>query len=204
MTLAGAVRRGDVELLAGRRHRRHGGAEQRAELHRGQTDAAAGAEDDRARLPAAGRRPSGARGTRCGGPRRTRRRVRSSTPAGMRVTASTEITASSANAPTNPGAADPVADDDAAHAVRDLGDDTGELAPGNERRRHLIWYSLATINTSGKLTAAAPTRTRTCPAAEFRRRNLFHLDDFRRPVGPAERGAHVSSPALPDRRAASR
>ena len=46
MTLRGAVGRGDVELFGGRRHGRHRGAEQRAELDRGQTDTAAGAEDD--------------------------------------------------------------------------------------------------------------------------------------------------------------
>src|SRR5262249_57458486 len=39
------------------------------------------------------------------------------------------------------------------------------------------------------------------PRAECRRRELVDLDDLGRSVRPADRGAHLGSPAAPDRRA---
>ena len=89
----------------------------------------------------------------------------SSTPAGMRVTASTEIAASSANAPTNPV---PLTRSPTTMPLTPSATSVTTPAnslPGMNGVGTGTWYSLATINTSGKLTAAAPTRTRTWPVA---------------------------------------
>ena len=62
--------------------------------------------------------------------------------------------------------------------------------PGTKGSGAVIWYSSAITSTSGKLTAAAWTRTRTWPAPQLGRGELVDHDDLRSAVGAADRGAH--------------
>ena len=170
--MRGAAGRGDVELLRRRRHRGDRRAERGAELHGGQADAAAGAEHDEllARLQPGHRAQhvvGGAVGDaeRRGGLRRRPRRGCGVSDVGA------PTTASSANAPTSavPMTRSPTAT--SVDVVGDLVDDAGELAAGDERRRHLELVLAGDEQHVGEVDRrGARRRTRTWPGAERRRR----------------------------------
>lgn len=61
----------------------------------------------------------------------------------------------------HPGADHPVADCEIRDTVGGLGHHPGELTARQNGTGTVAWYLSATSNTSGKFTAAAPTRTRT-------------------------------------------
>ena len=154
---------GRGELVGGRRHRGDLGAEQRAELHGREPDAAAGAEDDERLAGLERGRPSAGRGRPCGGPPRRRR-----PPAGPRRRAPggpprPDTTTSSANAPTItvPVTRSPTATPCTSGATSVTV--PASSLPGTNGVGTVTWYWSATRSTSGKFTAAAAARIRTCP-----------------------------------------
>src|SRR5687768_4182197 len=86
----------------------------------------------------------------------------------MRVSDASGTTTSSAKAPASvePNTRSPTAKPAAPDDTPGPTDSTvpANSLPGTNGVGTSIWYSLATSSTSGKLTAAAPTRTRTWPS----------------------------------------
>ena len=200
--------RAAVELLRRRRHRGHRRAEEGAELHGGEADAAAGAEHDQLLARLQPRPPTAARGRRCGGRRRTRR--------GRGVDAVGDRSERRPRRPPPPrrtrrpvrAAEHAVADRRATStSVGDLDDLAGELAAGHERRRHrdLVLAGdeqhVGEVHRGGVRRAPAPAR------AERRRRRRPRPRRRRaaprtgtprraRSVGPRHTGGRFSTNAV--------
>ena len=91
-----------------------------------------------------------------------------------------------------PGAGDPVTDRETVCPVAGLDDYPGEFAAGHEWRRHADLVLVGDQQHIGKVHRGRADLHSDLSRRDGRRRPLLDTDDFRRPVGRADRGAHVS------------